>query len=277
MRYCGKLLGLILGLMSGTGLWGVLLGLVVGYMVDKVGGVSSRSFFTNKRTRQSIFFHITFQVMGHLTKSKGRVTEMDIELASQWMDRMQLYGAARAAVQQAFSEGKQTEFPLREKLKELRCLCFGRFDLTKTFMEIQFQVAFADGTLHPNEWQVLNVIAEELGVSRSQFEKFISTMEKGYQVGDDGTSTRENYSSGGYQHAAAGERGLTEAYQVLGVSRSGDYMTIKRAYRKLMNEHHPDKLVAKKGFSAEMMEQTKQKAQEIQAAYDLIKREKGLK
>ncbi|CQR23519.1 Dna-J like membrane chaperone protein [Yersinia enterocolitica] len=53
-------------------------------------------------------------------------------------------------------------------------------------------------------------------------------------------------------------------------------MVIKRAYRKLMGEHHPDKLVAK-GLPPEMMEMAKQKAQEIQAAYDLIKREKGFK
>ncbi|WP_370555397.1 DnaJ domain-containing protein [Edwardsiella tarda] len=63
---------------------------------------------------------------------------------------------------------------------------------------------------------------------------------------------------------------------MLGVAPSADATTIKRAYRKLMSEHHPDKLVAK-GLPPEMMELAKQKAQEIQAAYDLIKKEKGFK
>lgn len=49
---------------------------------------------------------------------------------------------------------------------------------------------------------------------------------------------------------------------------------VKRAYRRLMNEHHPDKLVAK-GLPPEMMEMAKEKAQQIQAAYDLICKVKG--
>ncbi|WLJ44039.1 DnaJ domain-containing protein [Edwardsiella piscicida] len=69
---------------------------------------------------------------------------------------------------------------------------------------------------------------------------------------------------------------LEDACKVLGVAPSADATTIKRAYRKLMSEHHPDKLVAK-GLPPEMMELAKQKAQEIQAAYDLIKKEKGFK
>jgi DnaJ like chaperone protein len=69
---------------------------------------------------------------------------------------------------------------------------------------------------------------------------------------------------------------LEDACKVLGVNSTDDSVTIKRAYRKLMGEHHPDKLVAK-GLPPEMMEMAKQKAQEIQAAYDLIKREKGFK
>ena len=63
---------------------------------------------------------------------------------------------------------------------------------------------------------------------------------------------------------------------MLGVSPSDDPTKIKRAYRKLMSEHHPDKLVAK-GLPPEMMEIAKQKAQSIQAAYDLVKKELGFK
>lgn len=49
---------------------------------------------------------------------------------------------------------------------------FGRFDLIRMFLEIQIQAAFADGSLHPNERAVLYVIAEELGISRAQFDQF---------------------------------------------------------------------------------------------------------
>ncbi len=62
----------------------------------------------------------------------------------------------------------------------------------------------------------------------------------------------------------------------LDVSSDADGKTVKRAYRKLMNEHHPDKLMAK-GLPPEMMNVAKEKSQEIQNAYDLIKKVKGFK
>lgn len=271
MQYWGKLIGLVLGLMSGTGFWGVVLGLLIGHMIDKSRQIKSTGYFSNQAQRQALFFSTTFQVMGHLTKSKGRVTEADINLASALMERMQLHGAARTAAQQAFREGKQPDFPLREKLRELRSICFGRVDLIRMFLDIQLRAAFADGSLHPNERAVLYVIAEELGFSRVQFDQFLSMMEGGRQFGG---GYQQQGGFGGYQRQSGPT--LADACKVLGVKPNDDATTIKRAYRKLMSEHHPDKLVAK-GLPPEMMEMAKQKAQEIQAAYDLIKKEKGFK
>lgn len=275
MRYWGKLLGLVLGLMSGAGFWGVVLGLLVGHMVDRVRSTKRRGYFADQQTRQLIFFRATFQVMGHLTKAKGRVTEVDIQLASQLMDRMQLHGDARTAAQQAFREGKESDFPLRERLQELRGVCFGRFDLIRMFLEIQLQAAFADGELHPNEREVLFVIADELGISRAQFEQFLRMMQGGAQFG--GSSQQHSSSQGrgqaGWQQAQRGPT-LEDACNVLGVKPTDDAATVKRAYRKLMSEHHPDKLVAK-GLPPEMMEMAKQKAQDIQKAWELVKEQRG--
>jgi len=275
MRYWGKVLGLVLGLLSGAGFWGLLIGLLVGHLVDTARATRRQGYFANQQTRQALFFSTTFQVMGHLTKAKGRVTDADIQMASLLMDRMQLHGNARTAAQAAFREGKESDYPLREKLRELRSACFGRFDLIRMFLEIQIQAAFADGSLHPNERSVLYVIGEELGISRTQFDAFLRMMESGQQFGQGGYQGGGGSSQGGF---APGYRGptLEDACSVLGVKSSDDSTTIKRAYRKLMSEHHPDKLVAK-GLPPEMMEMAKQKAQEIQAAYDLIKKEKGFK
>jgi DnaJ like chaperone protein len=115
----------------------------------------------------------------------------------------------------------------------------------------------------------LYVIAEELGISRGQFDQFLSMMEGGQQFG--GQSSRSRYQSS----ADAGPT-LADACKVLGVNSTDDAAVIKRAYRKLMSEHHPDKLVAK-GLPPEMMEMAKQKTQAIQAAYDLIRQEKGFR
>ena len=274
MQYWGKVIGVAVALMMGGGFWGAVLGLLVGHMFDKAR--SRRvNWFANQQQRQSLFFATTFEVMGHLTKSKGRVTEADIHIASLFMDRMNLHGEARTAAQQAFRVGKSDNYPLREKMRQFRSVCFGRFDLIRMFLEIQIQAAFADGSLHPNERDVLYVIAEELGISREQFDQFLRMMQGGAQFGGGYHQQSQGGQGGGWQQAQRGPT-LEDACNVLGVKSSDDATTIKRAYRKLMSEHHPDKLVAK-GLPPEMMEMAKQKAQEIQKAYELIKEQKGFK
>ena len=188
---------------------------------------------------------------------------------------MNLHGEARTAAQHAFRVGKSDDYPLREKMRQLRSVCFGRFDLIRMFLEIQLQAAFADGDLHPNEREVLFVIADELGISRAQFEQFLRMMQGGAQFG--GGSQQQSYGqrggNAGWQQAQRGPT-LEDACNVLGVKPTDDAATVKRAYRKLMSEHHPDKLVAK-GLPPEMMEMAKQKAQEIQKAWELIKEQRG--
>ena len=253
MQYLGKVIGVAVALLMGGGFWGVVLGFLVGHMFDRARS-RRLNLFANQQERQSLFFSTTFEVMGHLTKSKGRVTEADIHVANVLMDRMNLHGASRTAAQQ---------------------VCFGRFDLIRMFLEIQLQAAFADGELHPNEREVLFVIADELGISRAQFDQFLRMMQGGAQFG--GGSQQRSYGqhggNAGWQQAQRGPT-LEDACNVLGVKPTDDAATVKRAYRKLMNEHHPDKLVAK-GLPPEMMEMAKQKAQEIQKAWELIKEQRG--
>lgn len=271
MHYWGKIVGVILGIVSGLGFWGAFFGLLIGHGVDKASAQRKALNGMNKQDRQAIFFASSFQILGHLTKAKGRVTETDIQLATNLMDRMQLHGSARVAAQQAFREGKSPNFPLRDVLKQLRLACYGRFDLIQMFLEIQLQAAFADGELHPNERKVLFIIAEELGISKVQFEQFLQMIQGGRNFGG-GYSQQQ---SGGYAQQSQGPT-LEDACNVLGVALDDDSAKIKRAYRKLMSENHPDKLVAK-GLPPEMMEIAKQKTQSIQAAYDLIKKDRGFK
>lgn len=300
MQYWGKLLGLVLGIMSSAGVGGIIIGVVLGHLFDRARRSRPRDFFTAQATRQALFCLTTFQAMGHLTKSKGRVTEADIRIATKMMDHLELFGEARAAAQQAFREGKANQFPMRNKLRKLRDACIGRFDLIRMFLEIQLQVAFVDGALHPNERRLLYVFADELGVTREQFELFMRNMERSghahqsgqksssqnssYQSRQNGYQSRQNnnksyqrrnQSHGGQsygQRPPMSSRGPTieSACRTLGVRPSDDAVTVKRAYRKLMSEHHPDKMMGK-GLSPRMIDIAKRKAQDIQAAYEFLK------
>ena len=288
MGFIGKIIGVFLGWKVG-GFFGAIAGLILGSIADKklyeLGSVSS-SFFKKKTTRQDLFMQTTFAVLGHLSKSKGRVTEEDIQLANQLMIQLKLDDAGRKLAQDAFRRGKESDFPIRQVIREFRIGCGQRADLLRMFLQVQVQAAFADSELHENEKEVLYVIAEERGLSHMQFEQMIA-MEMAaraftqggfyqqYQQGAyQGGYQYQQQNSGGYQHASGPT--LNDAYKVLGVTESDEQQAVKRAYRRLMNEHHPDKLVAK-GLPPEMMEMAKEKTQQIQAAYDLICKAKGWK
>ena len=67
---------------------------------------------------------------------------------------------------------------------------------------------------------------------------------------------------------------LRDAFGVLGVEKSDDKATVKRAYRRLMSQHHPDKLVSK-GLPEEMIKLATDKTQHIQKAYEKVKESRG--
>ena len=67
---------------------------------------------------------------------------------------------------------------------------------------------------------------------------------------------------------------LRDAYAVLGVESKDDKATVKRAYRRLMSQHHPDKLVSR-GLPEEMIQLATDKTQHIQKAYEKVKESKG--
>ncbi|HET7131017.1 MAG TPA: DnaJ domain-containing protein, partial [Gammaproteobacteria bacterium] len=69
---------------------------------------------------------------------------------------------------------------------------------------------------------------------------------------------------------------IDEAYRALGVAASASNEEVKTAYRRLMNRHHPDKLVAR-GLPESMIGVAEQKTHEIRAAYEKIKAKRGFK
>lgn len=284
MGFIGKLVGLIIGLRFGffTGLIGLFLGHLADKKLYELGSVKS-SFFGRAITRQALFMQTTFAVLGHLSKAKGRVTQEDIELANALMDRMQLSEQDRRLARQAFQQGKEQDFPLRTVIREFRIGCGQRADLLRMFLEIQIQAAILDNELHPKEKEVLFTVAQELGLSSLQFEQMLAMIyaSQQFQRGgfyqqqyQQGYQQQESYNGGYQQQYRSNEPTLSDAYAVLGVSERDERTTVKRAYRRLMNENHPDKLVAK-GLPKEMMEMAKEKTQRIQAAYDLICKAKG--
>ncbi|WP_448211834.1 co-chaperone DjlA [Colwellia sp. MEBiC06753] len=266
MRFWGKLLGFLFGFMLTKNIFGGLLGMWLGHRFDKGVGLDFESFNPgndNEMTRQAAFFYTTFSVMGHMAKAKGRVTEHEIAFASAYMDKLGLQASLRQQAQEAFREGKASGFPLEERLSKLKQRCRGRHDLLLMFLEIQIQLAFADGSLDPAERNVLHQIAEHLGFAKADLDRLLEMI-----IAGESFHQQSGRTASPQQQASL----LKNAYKVLGVSENATKQEVKKAYRKLMSQHHPDKLVAK-GLPESMMESAKQKTQDIQAAYDLVNKQ----
>lgn len=269
MSWLGKLLGGAFGFLMGGPL-GAMLGAALGHKfdsgmegLDKLGGTR---FNTGAQQRiQMAFFTATFSVMGHLAKADGRVSKAEIDLAKRVMDEMRLTGNMRQTAINLFQQGKRPDFPLDETLQQFRSECLRRGDLLGMFLEIQLQAALADGQIQTAEERLLLHICAQLGISRYDYESFKSQIQAQQRFYSRG------YSSHSYQRRPVQRKKpqLNDAYAVLNVKPSATDSEVKKAYRRLISQHHPDKLVAK-GLPEEMMTLAKEKTQKIRKAYEII-------
>jgi len=265
MSWWGKVVGGAFGFMLGGPL-GALLGVALGSNFDRgIKGIMQDEYLGAGAAErvQEAFFTTTFSVMGYLAKADGQVTRDEIDLARAVMAHMQLSENQKKAAIELFDQGKQDDFPLDEVIEQFRKECHRRRNLIQMFIEILISVAMADGVLHKEERKVLHHIGEHLGFSRAQFDQLIAMVQ-----------AQQHYAGG--RAGAQPKTTLKDAYAVLGISKDADDADVKKAYRRLMNQHHPDKLVAK-GLPEEMMELAKEKTQEISAAYEQIKDARGMK
>jgi len=266
MTWWGKLLGGTFGFMLGGPL-GALIGAALGHNFDaKLNRFSPAGGYTGNQERvQTAFFTATFSVMGHIAKADGHVSRDEIRMAQVVMQQMQLNTPLRTLAQRLFTEGKQAHFVLDDVLDQFKRECHHSHNLLRVFIEILLQAAYADGELHPAEKKILLHICDHLGFTRAEFESLETLVRTGGYYRASG--------SAGYQ-AAPGRDELKQAYKILNVSADADDNEVKKAYRRLMNQHHPDKLVAK-GLPEEMMKVAADKTHEIKSAYNLIKKARG--
>lgn len=281
----GKIIGSLIGLAI-LKLPGLFLGLLIGYLFDKIyakefidrGGFARFFSAQGDVKQQAIFFHALFSSLGHISKADGQVTPEEIDIASQLMENMQLTAEAKKEAQQAFREGKSSDFPLETMLNEFKIHCHSKRDVLQVFLEILISAACADGEVTRAELIVLEKVAKTLGFHPKDLHFLISTYEAEQRFrsrfnqnkGDARSRKRQQQ----YQQYS-NENSISDAYKILGVSESDDDKLVKRAYKRQMSLHHPDKLAAK-GLPQQALELAKNKTQDIQAAYELIKEKRGM-
>jgi DnaJ like chaperone protein len=259
MNWTGKVLGAALGALAG-GPVGAVFGAVVGHQFDR--GV--REAGPPPKDVQEAFFKTTFSVMGHIAKADGRVSEDEIRAARAIMHHMRLSPEQVQTAIGLFTEGKRPDFPVEARIDELSRVLGRRRDLIRAFLEIQVQAVLGAGEIHAAAREVLWRVASGLGASRvelAQIEALIRLQKM---------RARQ---TGGQPMAPAP---IEDAYRVLGVTADATDRDVKTAYRRLMNQHHPDKLRAR-GMPESMIPVAEEKTREIRAAYDRVRTVRGMR
>ena len=258
-HWWGKIIGGVIGLFRG-GLTGALMGALFGHFVDRfIAGISGVS-----NTRES-FFEALFCTLGHLSKADGQVTQAEIRTAEALMQRMQITGEERQRAIGFFNRGKLPEFDLHTALGLFAQHSALRHDLRQMFMQILIDAAFANSQPSAAEQAVLLRVAQELRIPAPIFAAMMQARQGGAR------------NQQGSQAGPGVIRGsLEQAYAQLGLKSSASESEVKRAYRKLVSQYHPDKLVSR-GLPEEMMEMAKTRVREINVAYEQIKKTKGIK
>ncbi|MDW7547445.1 co-chaperone DjlA [Pseudoalteromonas sp. McH1-7] len=277
----GKLLGTMFGFLFGRWL-GAILGFYLGHLFDKslrqdfdkVGGFQGFIKGDELHERQALFFSSCFAVMGHIAKSNGRVSEIHIQAASAFMTEMGLQGEDRKEAQHAFTAGKSSDFSIKEAVTDFKEAFARRYDLRQLFLEIQIQMAFCDGHVSDAEKALLKQVSKYLGFAETHFLFLLKRYQAEFEFrrAQQAGKSQQQHQHHGHQGAPQ-PSGLTrsKALAVLGLGESASAGEIKKAYRKLMSQHHPDKLVSQ-GLPTHMMEVAKRKSQDIQSAYEYLKK-----
>jgi DnaJ like chaperone protein len=280
MSWRGAFFGGVIGLLATRTVWGAAMGALIGYLIENSLGFGTASGAwrsphggaadargTHSMSISDEFFRTTFELMGHVAKSDGRVTEAEIDAARGLMHELKLGPREIGIAIACFRAGKSATYDAELGVERLREACGQRHDLLRAFMELQLRAALAGNGMSPPARVILARVAERLGMSGLEF----AYMEAALRA-----RQRMHGASPGAGRHAAGAGSLAECYAELEVDANITDQEVTKAYRRQMSRHHPDKLVAN-GLPESMAQMAKEKTQRIQEAYEGIRAARGMR
>ena len=255
-----KFIGVIAGYFF-FGFFGALLGLFVGSSIDRMRAYGSGGMNPLQNVlRQTVFLETVSISMGKLAKADGHVSQDEIDHVEQFMQKLNMTAAHRSQAIALFRQGADPAFDIEATYKRFMAVCGHTKNLKQMLLVYLIVMALADGHFHPAEEALLTDIAARLGYGQAAFRQLLEMV------------LNQSHFGGGQANAVTA---LDDAYKALGVAKDSTDTEIKRAYRKLMSQYHPDKLIGQ-GMPADMIAMATEQAKEIQLAHDLIKKTRNI-
>lgn len=246
MSIWGKVIGGAAGFALGGPL-GALIGVYAGHKMDQArskDGPAIGPGGADQQTRQVAFTMAVIVLSAKMAKADGVVTREEVDAFKQVFhippDEM-------SAVGKLFDEARKDSEGFEPYAQQVAQLFAHEPAVLEELLGGLFHIAQADGVVHPAEMDFLGKVAVIFGFSERDFERL---------------------------RASYDQPEKSNPYEVLGVTREDDEATIKKAYRKLIHENHPDKLIAQ-GLPQEFIDLANEKMAAINAAWDAIKKQRG--
>ena len=240
MSLIGGLVGGMIGF-TFLGPLGALIGSVIG---SRMSGNTVRRKIPNNFDQQLAFFAALFACLAKIAKADGQVTSDEIKKIEDFISyKFNLDDEQRDFAINIFQKAKDDKVSFDAYAKQLANLLKSSPNSLVIFYELLFELAMADGVLHPNEEKLLKRVPRIFGFSDAIYDQLFQKY---------GLKT-------------------SNFYQVLGATKEMNFEEIRKIYLKKRREFHPDKLISK-GLPEELIEKAKEKFIEIQEAYEELEK-----
>ena len=225
---------------------GAAAGLFVGGPVGAVVGAVVGHIFVDREADPGVTFTIAVVALaGKMARADGVVTDQEFQVFRQ------VFGVPveeQANVQRIFNLARQDIAGYEHYAGQIARLFMGNPAMLEDILDGLFAIAKADGVLHPAEAVFLERVADIFGFAPGEFRRIRAS------------------------HFAPE---LTDPYVILGLSYAADNDELKKTYRRLVRENHPDSLMAR-GVPPEFIKLATDKLAAINGAYEKIQLERGL-
>lgn len=254
MGWLGKVVGGTLGFAIG-GPIGAIAGAAFGHSFDRKEEkyishrLGRQGDLSNNEQAQLTFFVAAFSMLAKIAKADGRVSEEEISSVNDFMrQELQLDAESMNTARNIFKEAVNSSEPFDSFARQFYDVFRNQPRIIELMMDLLFRVSTADGDISGEEEKLLSSAARIFNLSDDEYARL-----------------RSRY-----------VRDVNKYYAVLNVSENASDEEVKKAYRKLVSEYHPDKIESK-GLPEEFVKFASDKFKEIQEAYEQIRQERGLK